>query len=110
LRQMAVANLATRGSANRISFSGTERGKVIMQIEFLFALVGRQIDAIGLARGSQSSRRQRLGFSPGENCRSVGRRQVIDLAPYRADFSGLTAVQANAFAQYQIANRFFMGF
>ena len=79
-----------------------------MQQEALFALVEHVVENLLVEFCAEGTSGESLSLSTGEHCRSVRAWNVVNLAPDRTDFVGLTAVETDAFVEDAAAHGFFL--
>ena len=109
LGQVAVADLAPAGPAQRLGLAGRERREVVVEHEALLDLVGQPLDVLRVLLGAQRGGHQRLGLTAGEQRRAVGAGQHPDLAGDLPDVGGGPAVDAPAGVQHQLAQVLLLG-
>ena len=99
LGQTAVADLATLGRAETAAFASGERGEVVVQHEALAVLTGDRIDDLLVTTRAQGGHHQGLGFTAGEQGRTVGTRQHADTDVDGAHGTGVTTIDTRLAAE-----------
>ncbi len=95
-----MADLAPSGSAQEAGLADREGREVVVQHEPAARLALDEVEPLGVLRGAQRHRDQRLGLAAREQGRAVGPRQHADLAGEVADLVEPTAVHARAVVQH----------
>ena len=91
--QVSVADLAAAQAAGGLGLARREGREVVVEHELLGALHQHLVLDFFVELRAERHGRQRLRFTAGEDRRSVSRGQIAHLAPDRADFVGLAAVE-----------------
>ena len=107
-RQVAVADLATAGTALRLGLARGERREVVVEHELLVILDEDLVHLLHIHLGAEGHGREGLGLTAGEDGGTVGAGEVIHLAPDRADLVADTAVQADALVKDHVAHGFLL--
>ncbi len=94
--QLAVADLAPLGAAEASGFPDREGREIIVQQELLFVGPRQRVDVLLVLAGPERGHHHRLGFTAGEERRTVGARQHADLGDDVAHGLGIAAVDALA--------------
>ena len=102
--QLAMADFAAARGTHAARFTDRVGREVVVQHEVLTGFAVQRVDDLLVLTGAQRGHDQRLGFTAGEQGRTVGARQDADFTDDRADLIGLAAVDAFAGLQDVAAN------
>ena len=106
--QVSVADLTTSHTAHGTSLAGGEGREVIVEEETFATLVENIVKDFLVELGAQSHCCQSLGLATGKHGGTVRSGKVVHFRPDRTDFSGLAAVETDAFVEHAAAHRFFL--
>src|SRR5207253_2772349 len=90
--QTAVTDFATTSATHATTLAHRERREVVVQHEGVFFLAFQGVQQLCVTGGTQSRDYQSLGFTTGEQCRTVGLRQNTDFDVQRTYSAGVAAV------------------
>ena len=103
-----MAYLATSHTALRLCLSGRERREVIVKHNLLVVLDENLIGLFHIHLGTKGNGGQGLSLAAGEDCGTVGARQVIDFAPDRAHLVAYTTVETYSLVENHIPHSFLL--
>ena len=101
-----MTDLAASYAALGLRLTGSERREIIVEHELLVTLDEDLVHFLHVKLGTEGDGGKGLGLTAGEYCRTVGARQIIDLAPDRTDLGSVTAVDAETLVKDQVAEGF----
>src|SRR6185436_10698019 len=101
--EIAVADLAARGTAEELHFTDGERREVVMEHETLEGLALEVLDLLRLARSAEGHGDERLRLAAGEDRGAVRTRQNADLDRDRTDLVEAAAVDALVLVEHEVA-------
>ncbi len=87
-----MADFTALRRTDAAGFAGGERWHVVMQHEAIRILAHQRVDLLFVACGTQRGDYQRLSFTTGEQCRTVGTRQNAGTDRDRTHSAGVAAV------------------
>src|SRR5690606_34235680 len=105
LGQAAVADLATLRRTDEAGLAHAVRREVVMEHERLLPLTLDGIDDLGVAAGAERGHHDGLGFSAGEDRRTMGTRQHADLDVDGTDRARVATVDARLAGEDALAHR-----
>ena len=101
-----MADFAALGRAYTAGFTGGIRRHVVVQHEAVSVFALQRVYPLLIAAGAQRGHHQRLGFTAGEQCRTMGARQYAGTDGDRAHGTRITTINTRFAIQNLAAHNF----